>query len=350
MFYPATFRRSTLAVLPNTISDFFLFTWVWNKFYLTGFESRKISGDVQHFISMSGSSFSTYWPFITQHVVQTTRQQEVEAKNGMRWKGGEAQTWDEGRNEAADDLWWSISRDTKGWLKPQPCPIFTQSDSMLHMFRHCVHSCTIRQYNWGIKSLRCRHMQEEKGKKRLAKQLITNCLPVICFASFWMSQIRKTFNRKTSLSLSLFSLPSCLFSYSTLSLCWDCIKIQFSNSKSLLSGNLLWYPNMAVLLLHASMCPTFCVNSVRRKNLNAESWSRGGSLLWLPLEDVQKSCALTPDVLVLLLSVLIYPKDMCLSKWIFSVCFQGFAEAFKFKGAGQNMKWAHHQLKFTEMQ
>lgn len=63
----------------------------------------------------------------------------------------------------------------------------------------------------------------------------------------------------------------------------------------------------AVLLLRASMCPTFCVNSVRRKikMQKVEGESGGGSLLWLPLEDVQKSSALTPDVLGLLPSVLI---------------------------------------------
>lgn len=42
---------------------YFVFTWVGYTFYFTGFERRKISGDVLHFISMSGASFSTWLAF-----------------------------------------------------------------------------------------------------------------------------------------------------------------------------------------------------------------------------------------------------------------------------------------------
>lgn len=42
--------------------------------------------------------FPLDWPFITQHVVQTTRQ--TTGSGGEEWKGGEAQTRDERRSEA----------------------------------------------------------------------------------------------------------------------------------------------------------------------------------------------------------------------------------------------------------
>lgn len=69
-------------------------------------------------------------------------------------------------------------------------------------------------------------------------------------------------------------------------------------------------------------------------------------LLRLPPEDVQKGRALTPSALGLLLSVLIWPKDICLSKWIFSFCVQGFARAFTSRppqkiqrSRARHMKW-----------
>lgn len=145
-----------------------------------------------------------------------------------------------------------------------------------------------------------------------------------------MCQIRKTLIYKSSLSSLFSSLLSLHFiGFVTLFRLYKELGLAILNPyvQIIYSDTSKWQKNVNV----TSCTPPTClyVSNFRcqceEKNQNAESWGSGGSsLLWLPQNDVQKNCALTPCVLGMLLSVLILPKDICLSKWIFSVCFQAF--------------------------
>lgn len=80
------------------------------EFYSTGSESEKISGDVQHFISMSGFSFSTWLAF---HHTACGAGTEATGNGSKEWhalkKRWRADTGlGEGWGLTADDLWWSV--------------------------------------------------------------------------------------------------------------------------------------------------------------------------------------------------------------------------------------------------
>lgn len=264
---------------------------------------------------MSGSSFSTWLAF---HHTACGADNEATGSGGEEWKGDGAQTWD-GGGGMRPDCWWSLMKHpTRHNSMTQNQKLTTYSPILPCILRHCVHSCTICHWNWSVLKVQGAnrpHMQERREKKA-GKQLNTNCLPVIHFPSFVSLNEPNQKNphvEKLSLSPSLSLSPHLVF-LPVSSVILPCHYVETElNSKSLRSGNLLWYGDMAEKKWQCNKlcssdvppCVQLSVSTVWGEKSKCRKLGGVVGLLWLPLEDVQKSSALTPNVLGLLLYVLI---------------------------------------------
>lgn len=177
--------------------------------------------------------FPLDWPFITQHVLQTMRQQEVKGTNRMQLE----RRWS---TDMRLDCWWSLMRHLTRNKRA------TQSETLLHIQPHTYAYygafstySDIWQWNWKSKVPTPSHARgEERGKELENNSSLSACHPFLFICSpEWATSEKPSCRKSRSSFLS--------FIYSTFSQSWDFTRNRFSNSKSSRSGNLLWYPNVA---------------------------------------------------------------------------------------------------------
>lgn len=158
------------------------------------------------------------------------KEQEVEVKNALVRRSDMG--WGEECSSSADHLWWSSTRDTKGWVKPKACSIFSRKPCLLTacsthsdiVFIHAHYDNKTER----LRSLRHQQPTRAEAVKRegAEKQLITSCLSSISLHLFpRMSQIPKTFMCKKS--HCLYSLFFCPVVYCILPVCWNAVQKMF---------------------------------------------------------------------------------------------------------------------------
>lgn len=156
--------------------------------------------------------------------------------------------WGEEWGPTADDLWWSIPARHNGGIQTKPLlHIRPHAPAYSENARHTRTSCSFMHNNMSLSKVQGANrlnVQQERREKR--SSFLTACLSSVSLHLFpRISQIRKkTFMREDSLSLAVFCrlLSPHLFCLVTM---LSLYKIRLSNSKSLRSGNLLWYTNTA---------------------------------------------------------------------------------------------------------
>lgn len=155
--------------------------------------------------------------------------------------------WGEEWGLTADDLWWSIPARHNGGIQTRPLlHIRPHAPAYSENARHTRTLCSFMHNNMSLSKVQGANRLNVQQERR-EKQLISNCLPVIRFPSF-VSQNKPNQKKKHSwgkiLSLAVFCrlLSPHLFCLVTM---LSLYKIRLSNSKSLRSGNLLWYTSTA---------------------------------------------------------------------------------------------------------
>lgn len=153
--------------------------------------------------------FPLDWPFITQHAVQTMRQQKVDTKNWMHWKGDKVPIRDA---ERAERWLLMICDETSHETQKHDSNRNPVPHSPTHLCTACLTYLCSFTHSMKIKPSATK-VQGAKGKKERSWS-VTSCHPFMCF--------RQCVKSEKSLCGKIQSfLLYCLFIASVLSLCWD---------------------------------------------------------------------------------------------------------------------------------
>lgn len=153
--------------------------------------------------------FPLDWPFITQHAVQTTRQQEVEVRNGK-----EAKHRHRMRGGMRPDCWWSLMKHPhetqQGDSNQTPAPHSpVRPKNARHTQTLCsfMHIMAIKLTLSKVQGANRLNVQQERREKN--SSFLIACLSSVSLHLFpRISQIRKkTFMREDSLSRHLLLPP-----------------------------------------------------------------------------------------------------------------------------------------------